>query len=115
MNEAESLDHILTSITEVTSFPIAEHESCRRCDGPNVAWSAPSPLWNLVMRGNDINGDPRFNDLVCPVCFVVLAAEAGVEGRWMFAVDPEPEGLVKVTPSGRVWDDVENLWTEVKS
>lgn len=89
---------------------LGDDERCCRCDGENVVWSAPSPLWNLVMRGNDIDGDPKWGDLVCIRCFIVLAEEAGVRGRWRVSVDPEPEGLVKVTPSGRVWDERTYRW-----
>jgi hypothetical protein len=65
-----------------------------------------------VMRGNDIDNldGALFNDLVCIRCFIVLAQQAGVEGKWRVWVDPEPEGLVKVTPSGRNWDAEQNLW-----
>jgi len=89
------------------------YERCRRCHGPNVVWTAPSPLWNLVMRGNDIDGPIRFADLVCIQCFIELAEEAGVHPhRWRIYADPEPEGLVKTTPSGRIWDSSRWLWTE---
>jgi hypothetical protein len=63
-------------------------ETCHRCGGSNVTWFAPSPLWNLVMRGNDINGDALHDDLVCVPCFVLLAAEAGVEGVWRVSGAP---------------------------
>lgn len=89
-----------------------KYETCHRCEGANVIWHAPSPLWNLVMRGNDINGAPLFDDLVCMPCFVVLAHEAGVEGIWRLSVDPEPDGLIKTTPSGRTWDADRNLWVD---
>lgn len=88
-----------------------DHEVCRRCGGENVSWFAPSPLWNLVMRGNDIDGDALFNDLVCMRCFVVLANDVGVEGTWRLAVRPEPVGLILTTPTGRVWDADRDLWT----
>lgn len=88
-----------------------EGEDCQRCGGPNVAaWFAPSPLWNLVMRGNNIDGEARFGDTVCPACFIRCAEEAGVSGTWKLTVDPAPEGLVLSTPSGRVWDDTTGLW-----
>lgn len=87
-------------------------ERCHRCGGENVRWSAPSPLWNRVMRGNDINGEPRFSDLVCIRCFIVLAFEEGIDGTWRVAVDPEPEGLIYETPSGRIWDRSRGLWVE---
>lgn len=90
----------------------SDAEDCLRCGGPNVIWFAPSPLWNLVIRGNDINGDALYGDMVCMPCFVILAAEAGVSGVWRLSVDPEPEGLVKVTPSGRVWDEDANQWRD---
>lgn len=88
----------------------ADDERCRRCGGSNVVWAAPSPLWNLVMRGNDINGEPFHGDLVCMPCFVVLAHGLGHRGRWRLSLDPEPEGLIKVTPSGRAWDSERWLW-----
>ena len=92
---------------------VAAHEWCRRCGGPNVAWSAPSPLWNYVMRGNDINGEAQHGDLVCMTCFVVLGAEAGLSASgWRLTLHPEPEGLTYETPSGRVWDAEAFLWVE---
>ncbi len=87
-------------------------ERCRRCGGENVNWCAPSPLWNLVMRGDDINGDSLFHDLVCPRSFMVLAEEAGVSGQWRVAVDPEPAGLIETTPSGRTWNPKTWMWDE---
>lgn len=106
----------VAAITGVAMTPAAlrgnlgEDERCGRCGGANVIWSAPSPLWNLVMRGNDINGESQYGDLVCMGCFVVLAEAAGVTGRWRLYVEPEPEGLVKTTPSGRIWDPGSWLW-----
>lgn len=91
---------------------LAPFEDCHRCGGPNVVWFAPSPLWNLVMRGNDINGEALHDDLVCVTCFVILANEAGVSGKWRVTVDPEPEGLIYTTPSGRTWDAERNLWVD---
>lgn len=89
----------------------AEDEACRRCGGPNVVWSAPSPLWNLVMRGNDINAETQYADLVCIACFVEMSEEAGVmPKRWRVYADPEPAGLIYETPSGRVWDAERWLW-----
>lgn len=87
-------------------------ETCRRCGGENITWFAPSPLWNFVMRGNDINGEPLHGDLVCLRCFVVLAEEAGIKGRWRLTADPEPDGLVYETPSGRIWDPERWQWVE---
>lgn len=88
----------------------AEAETCHRCQGRNVSWRAPSPLWNLVMRGGSINGDPLYDDLVCIGCFFELAENAGVAGLWSVTVSPEPEGLETVTPSGRTWNPDTWLW-----
>ncbi len=90
-----------------------EAERCRRCGDPNVIWAAHSPLWNYVMRGNDINGEARYADLVCVACFINCAMEAGLPATgWRLTLVPEPEGLVYMTPSGRVWDDRQFLWVE---
>jgi hypothetical protein len=90
-----------------------DHEWCRRCGGPNVIWSAASPLWNFVMRGNDINGEPRYHDLVCMACFVRCAVEAGLpEQGWRLTLVPEPEGMIHQTPSGRTWDPERFLWVD---
>lgn len=90
----------------------AIHEWCRRCERENVSWAAPSPLWNLVMRGGSINGDWQHSELICIGCFVDLARLAGVAGHWRVTVSPEPEGMETVTPSGRVWDPETWLWKE---
>jgi hypothetical protein len=52
--------------TEDRSHP--EHV-CERCHGSNVTWFAPSELWNAT------HGD---FDILCPVCFITLAEQAGV-------------------------------------
>jgi ribosomal protein L40E len=85
-------------------------EDCRRCGAENIVWSAPSPLWNMVMRENDINGPIKFADLVCMKCFTELAAEKDITGNWRLTVDPLPEGLKMTTPSGRWWDWKRWLW-----
>ncbi len=92
--------------------PYLETEQCQRCGGLNLGWAAQSPLWNYVMRGNDINGDPRYGDLVCMACFVICAVEAGLPNHgWRLTLDPEPDGLIYETPSGRVWDEDQFLWS----
>jgi len=92
----------------VTTF--AEAERCHRCDGENVSWSAPSPLWNLVIRGGSIDGTPRYHDMVCVGCFVTLAGEMGIVGTWRVTVEPDPPGLELVTPAGRVWNPETGFW-----
>lgn len=86
---------------------------CCRCGGSNVrAWCAPSPLWNQVMRGGDINGKDRFDGIVCPVCFAQLAEEQGIAQRWRFYAERVHVELATVTPSGRVWNPDKWLWEE---
>lgn len=88
-------------------------EYCRRCGGKNVTWSAASPLWNFVMRENDINGPIKYSDLVCMPCFITLAIQKGLPTiGWRLTLVPEPEGLIYETPSGRVWDPKKFLWVE---
>jgi len=77
---------------------------CWRCGGPNVPWSAPSPLWNEVMRGGDINGSEIHNGIICPTCFAVLAQQAGIAELWRFHADRVLVPLQTVTPSGRTWN-----------
>jgi len=85
---------------------------CGRCGGPNISWSAPSPLWNQVMRGGDIGGTERFDGIVCPTCFAILAEEAGVAELWRLYAERVHVPLETVTPSGRVWDEATWLWIQ---
>jgi len=85
---------------------------CHLCGGPNIAWSAPSPLWNAVMRGGSINGEELHDGIVCPVCFATLAEAAGIADLWKFSAKRVHVDLETVTPSGRVWDEVTWMWRE---
>jgi len=105
-------------LTEAARLPdgaLADGEECRRCGGPNVVWAAASPLWNYVMRGNDITNmdDARYRDLVCIACFIICASEAGLPNLgWRLTLVPEPDGLIYETPSGRTWNAETFLWEE---
>lgn len=83
---------------------------CHRCSGPNISWSAPSPLWNEVMRGGDINGPWQYGEIICPTCFAILAEAAGVAQRWRVYAERVNVPLATVTPSGRVWNPETWLW-----
>ena len=85
-------------------------ETCNRCGGENPPWSAPSPLWNAVMRGGSINGDPEWNDLVCATCFMILAEEKGIASLFRLTAEIVNVELETVTPSGRIWDEERGLW-----
>lgn len=78
---------------------------CHRCGGPNLPWSAPSPLWNEVMRGGNIHGDEIFDGIVCPTCFMVLAERYGIAELWRLSATRVHRTLQTVTPSGRVWNE----------
>lgn len=68
-------------------------------------WTAPSPLWNQVMRGGDINGAPEpYGGIVCPSCFATLAEDAGIASLWRFTAERVHVELQTVTPTGRVWN-----------
>lgn len=85
---------------------------CNRCGGKNVPWSAPSPLWNQVMRGGDINGEWQHDEIICPTCFADLAEQAGVAELWRFYAERVKVPLQTVTPTGRVWDADAWLWRD---
>lgn len=95
---------------------IAEREhperTCARCGGPNIVWTAPSPLWNEVMRSGSINGDELHDGVVCPICFAQLAEAAGVAEIWRLNAERVHVPLETITPSGRVWDETTWLWSE---
>ena len=77
---------------------------CHRCRGPNVEWSAPSPLWNQVMRGGSINGVEPYHGIICPTCFAIMAEALGIACRWRLSAEIVNVPLETVTPSGRVWN-----------
>lgn len=83
---------------------------CRRCGGANVGWRAPSPLWNQVMRGDDINGEELLGGIVCPTCFAILAERAGIAMSWRLEAQRVHVELATTTPSGRVWNPQTWLW-----
>lgn len=84
---------------------------CNRCGGPNVSWCAPSPLWNYVMRGGTIDGDWQYGELICPMCFVALAQEKGIDVSWRVSpVAPIDLDLQTVLPDGREWNPKTWLW-----
>ena len=84
--------------------------TCHRCGGANVVWSAPSPLWNAVMRGGSISGQDECDGIVCPTCFAQLAEAEDLAQRWRFYPESVTPDLETVTPDGRVWDDEAWLW-----
>lgn len=71
--------------------PLAEsvrgEQTCHRCRAPNPVWFAPSPLWN------ECQGE---FDVLCPICFIDLAAAKGhTKAAWFltpefYAAPPAP-------------------------
>lgn len=43
---------------------------CERCGRDNIVWYAPNDVWNRVM--------PDDGGILCPVCFVQAAEQAGI-------------------------------------
>lgn len=83
---------------------MSDESVCQRCNGFNPVWTAPSPLWNYVMRGGSIDGIEVFS-VVCPSCFVILARERGIDATgWRFQAMDVTVELETVTPTGRVWN-----------
>lgn len=106
--------HLLeTAVVTVTWPDDAGHPEtwCEICGGANVAWCAPSPIWNAVMRDGDITRADEYG-IVCPRCFAVRAEALGVAGLWRLDAEYVHVPLVTVTPSGRVWDSERWLWVE---
>jgi hypothetical protein len=93
----------------------ADESVCHRCPGPNSPWSAPSPLWNAVMRGGSIGGTDEFDGIVCPTCFAVLAQQRGIAELWRFSAERVHAVLETTSPDGRVWDAERWLWVEPAS
>ena len=85
---------------------------CHCCGGPNVSWTAPSPLWNAVMRSGNINGEDMYCGIVCPTCFAVLAEQSGIAQGWQLTARLVQVELRTVTPSGRTWNESTWLWEE---
>jgi len=101
-----------SSASNISIEPSGWEDYCHLCLGPNIDWSAPSPLWNQVMRGGSINGDEIHDGVVCPTCFATLAEQAGVATFWRLSATNVRVELETVTPSGRVWDDRIWMWVE---
>lgn len=84
-----------------------QEEKCERCGGPNpIAWHAPSPLWNAVMRRSP---SQELYNFCCPTCFVIVAKEAGIEGVWHLEVDGR-DFHGEPFSDGRVWDATKCQW-----
>ena len=98
---------------KATRAEVAGSESvCHRCHGPNIVWSAPSPLWNEVVRAGDINARGPYDEIICPTCFCVLAQEQDVAFGWRLIAEQVRVQLATITPSGRVWNEETWLWEE---
>jgi hypothetical protein len=112
-----TLDDLITQAEEalkaLNQRAFGDPESfCRYCGGPNISWSAPSPLWNEVMRGGSINGMERLDGIVCPTCFCLMAEVAGVAVGWRVDTRKVLVPLETTTPSGRVWNEQTWLWDD---
>lgn len=112
---AAALDPFDSSARAALTSSALSGEQCRRCGHGNPSWSAPSPLWNAVIRGGSIDGEPTFDDMVCASCFTELAEQQGIASGWTVKADKINVPLETTTPSGRVWDDDKGLWVSALS
>lgn len=87
---------------------------CNRCEGPcGDYWTAPSPLWNYVMRDDDIDGPWQYGEIICAQCFMLLTEEKiGRPVRWRLYAEDINVPLQTVTPSGRIWNPETWLWED---
>lgn len=99
-------------VARQSAIEAGDESVCHRCHGPNTPWSAPSPLWNEVMRGGSINGNEIFDGIVCPTCFAVMAEQRGIGQFWRLTAQRVHVELETVTPSGRTWDAAAFRWQD---
>jgi hypothetical protein len=85
---------------EPTPGETAHPESfCHRCLRDNVPWFTPNDIWNRVMPDDGI---------VCPVCFIQAAEQAGISpGVWSIAPGGPAmeERLASITESYRMSEE----------
>lgn len=55
-------------------------EFCHRCGKRNVSWWVDSSIWNPVMRPAGVYLRDGEWEIICPPCFIELAAEYGFTG-----------------------------------
>lgn len=85
-------------------------DTCNNCGKPFIEWSAPSPLWNEVMRGGHIGGQELHRGVVCPSCFMAEAERQGIAINWRVTAATITRPLQTTLPDGRVWDETSFLW-----
>jgi hypothetical protein len=67
------------------------------------------------MRGGSINGEAKYDDMVCATCFMQLAEEQGIATCFRVVAERVNVELEIITPSGRVWDEDRFQWVEETS
>ena len=112
LDEEEANDLLAVARERATAPTEDAGERCQRCGHENPPWSAPSPLWNAVMRGGSINGEEQHGGIVCAACFMVLAEKQGIASLFRVLAENVNVELETVTPSGRVWDDEQFRWLD---
>jgi hypothetical protein len=76
---------------------------CHRCGMPNISWHIDGDVWSAVMRPDGHEAPWKWNEIICPVCFVQLAGKFHVVLR----VDPETRSgktmLARASDYGAQW------------
>lgn len=113
-NPCEPNDHLCRNALASAPPEVSgeESERCKRCGRACTVWSASSPLWNAVIRGGSINGEAKYNDMVCATCFMQLAEEQGIAAGFRVTADQINVELETTTPSGRIWSEDRQLWVD---
>ena len=75
--------HLLEELRKLRGGDDHPEHRCDRCGGRNIVWHADSDLWNRVADEFSI---------LCPICFVELAKEKGIEPTsWLLSsASPDP-------------------------
>ena len=74
---------------------IHPEDYCHRCGGRNILWSAPSEVWNPVMRPGGDKSGWLWNEIICPSCFGLLFVERFPETSFVLTIHADSRGAKK--------------------
>lgn len=112
--KAKEMADFFAQFNEERDNEIPIESYCHKCLRPNPIWSAPSPLWNEVMRGGGMTNEDMYDGVVCPPCFAELAEKAGITGKlWRFYAQ-EIKVPLTFTAGTRAWNEETWLFEEIE-